>query len=240
VRFSLRREVTLGVAAYVLYLLVGRFVLRRDGRPRARRNAERIVALERRFGLDLEPAVQRALLRYPRLVHGLNVGYGLFNVTLTVGWLVLLYRRRDEGFHRFRRTCLLTYVGAQPVFLVLPTAPPRVSDGYVDTLSEISGLDLEHPFLLRFYNPVAAMPSLHVAFALVTGAEIASRSESALVKAAARAYAPLVATVVAGTGNHYVLDAVAGAALGSAARRISRQGLALSPSQVRADASPGM
>lgn len=218
--FSVRREVTLGLAAYVLYLLVGRLVLRREGRARARRNAERIASFEQRLGLDVEPAVQRALLRYPRLVHGLNVGYGLFNVTLTVGWLVLLFRRRDERFHRFRRTCLLTYVGAQPVFFLLPTAPPRVSDGFVDTLSEISGLDLEHPLLVRFYNPVAAMPSLHVAFAVVTGAEIASRAGSPAARFAARAYAPLVATVVAGTGNHYVLDAVAGAALGATARRL--------------------
>jgi hypothetical protein len=219
--FSLRREVTLGLAAYTLYLLVARIVLRRDGRARAARNAERIVALQKRVGLDVEPAIQRELLRYPRLVHGLNVGYGLFNVTLTVGWLVLLYRRRDKRFHRFRRTCLLAYVGAQPVFLLLPTAPPRVLDGFVDTLSEVSGLDLEHPLLVRFYNPVAAMPSLHVAFAVVTGAEIAERSGSVLIRSAARAYAPLVATVVAGTGNHYVLDAVAGAALGGVARRLS-------------------
>ena len=220
-RFSLRREVTLGLAVYALYLVVARLVLRRDGRARARRNAERIVALEARLGMHVEPAVQRTLLRYPRLVHGLNVGYGLFNVTLTVGWLVLLYRRRDEGYHHFRRTCLLTHVGAQPAFYLLPTAPPRVLDGFVDTLSEVSGLDLEHPLLVRFYNPVAAMPSLHVAFAVVTGAEIAQRTDSLLVKAVARAYGPLVATVVAGTGNHYVLDAMAGAALGTAVRRLS-------------------
>jgi hypothetical protein len=106
------------------------------------------------------------------------------------------------------------------VFFLLPTAPPRVLDGFVDTLSEVSGLDLEHPFLLRFYNPVAAMPSLHVAFAVVTGAEIAGRTDSVVVKSVAHAYAPLVATVVAGTGNHYVLDAVAGAALGAVARRV--------------------
>ena len=220
-RFSVRREVALGLGAYALYLLVARLVLRRDGRALARRNAERIVAVERRTGLGVEPAVQRVLLRYPRLVHGLNVGYGLFNVTLTVGWLALLYRRRDGGYHRFRRTCLLAHVGAQPVFLLMPTAPPRVLDGFVDTLSDVSGVDLEHPRLVRFYNPVAAMPSLHVAFAVVTGAEIAARSDSLLVKSVAHAYAPLVATVVAGTGNHYVLDAVAGAALGVAARRLS-------------------
>ncbi len=217
-RFSVRREVTLGLAVYGFYLLVARRVLRRNGRVRARANADRIVAYEERMGLKLEPAIQRELLRYPRLVQGLNLGYGLFNVTLTVGWLVLLFSRRDEGYHRFRRACLLAHVGAQPVFLLLPTAPPRVLDGFVDTLSEISGLDLEHPFLLRFYNPIAAMPSLHVAFAVVTGAEIASRSDSLLVRSAARSYAPLVATVVAGTGNHYVLDAVAGAALGRTAR----------------------
>ena len=220
-RFSVRRELAIGVGVYALYLLVARFVLRRNGRSRARHNAHQIVALEKRLGMNVEPALQHALLRYPRLVHGLNVGYGLFNVTLTLGWLVLLYRRRDGSFHRFRRTCLLTHVGAQPVFLLLPTAPPRVLDGFVDTLSEVSGLDLEHPLLVRFYNPVAAMPSLHVAFAVVTGAEIAARSDSVLVKAAAHAYAPLVATVVAGTGNHYVLDAVAGAALGAAARRLA-------------------
>jgi PAP2 superfamily len=219
--FSLRRELALGLGVYALYLAVGRLVLQRAGRERARANAERIVALEERLGVDVEPVVQRALLRFPRLVHGLNVGYGLFNVTLTVGWLVLLYRRRDDGYHRFRRACMLAHVGAQPVFLLLPTAPPRVLDGFVDTLSEVSGLDLEHPFLLRLYNPVAAMPSLHVAFAVVTGAEIAGRTESRVLRVAAHAYAPLVATVVAGTGNHYVLDAVAGAALGAAARRSS-------------------
>ena len=217
----MRRELALGLAVYGLYLFVRRLVLQRGGRGRARENAERIVACEKRLRVDVEPAVQRALLRYPRLVHGLNLGYGLFNVTLTVGWLVLLFRRRDPGYHRFRRACLLAHVGAQPAFLLLPTAPPRVLDGFVDTLSEVSGLDLEHPLLLRFYNPVAAMPSLHVAFAVVTGAEIAARSDSLVVKAAARSYAPLVATVVAGTGNHYVLDAVAGAALGRAARLLA-------------------
>jgi hypothetical protein len=217
--FSLRRELALGLGAYALYLVVGRLVLRRAGRVRARANAERILALEERLGVDVEPVVQRALLRFPRLVQGLNVGYGVFNVTLTIGWLVVLYRRRDDGYHRFRRTCLLAHVCAQPVFFLLPTAPPRVLDGFVDTLSEVSGLDLEHPFLLRFYNPVAAMPSLHVAFAVVTGAEIAGRTESRVLRVAAHTYAPLVATVVAGTGNHFVLDAVAGAALGAVARR---------------------
>lgn len=220
-QFSLRREVAIGLGVYGLYLLVRRLVLRGDGRERARRNAERVVRVEERLGIHVEPTVQRALLRFPRLVHGLNVGYGLFNVSLTVGWLVFLYRRRDPAYHRVRRSAALTYVAVEPVFLLFPTAPPRVLEGFVDTISEVSGVDLEHPFLLRFYNPIAAMPSLHVAFAVLTGAAIAERSRSVLVKGAAYGYAPLVSLVVAGTGNHYVLDAVAGAALGAAAREVA-------------------
>ena len=220
-RFSWRREVAIGLGVYGLYLLVRRLALRGDGRERARRNAEKIVRAEEALGLHVEPAIQHALLRYPRLVHGLNVGYALFNVSLTVGWLVFLFRSRDPEYHRVRRAAAFTYVAVEPVFLFFPTAPPRVLDGFVDTISEVSGVDIEHPFLLRFYNPIAAMPSLHVAFAVLTGAAIAERARSPLAQGAAHAYAPLVALVVAGTGNHYVLDAVGGAALGAAARSVA-------------------
>ena len=177
--FSLRREVTLGLAVYALYLLVARHVLRRDGRARARRNAERIVALEERLGIDVEPAVQRALLRYPRLVHGLNLGYGLLNVTLTVGWLVapLPTPRR----------------AVPPVPARLPARAPRCaarlppavrrrrrasSTDSSTRCPRSAGSTSSIRVLVRFYNPVAAMPSLHVAFAVVTGAEIAERSDS--------------------------------------------------------------
>jgi hypothetical protein len=220
-RFSPRREVGLGLLVYAVYLLVRWLVLARDGRARARENAQRIVRAEERLGLHLEPELQRAVLRFPRVVHGLNVGYALFNVSLTVGWLVLLYRRRDPAYHLLRRACVIAHLGAQPVFLLFPAEPPRALDGFVDTLSEVSGLDLEHPLLVRFYNPVAAMPSLHVAFAFLTGAAIAERAESPALKIAAQGYAPLVSTVVAATGNHYLLDAVAGTALGAAARSVA-------------------
>jgi hypothetical protein len=219
-RFSVRRELALGLFVYGVYLLVARLVLRRDGRARAERNAERVVALERRLGLHVEPALQRAVLRFPRVVHGLNVGYAVFNFGLTVGWAAILFRRGDPQYHRVRNAVALAHLGAQPVFLLFPTAPPRTLDGFVDTLSEVSGFDLEGPRLVRLYNPVAAMPSLHVTFAVVTGAAIAERSESRAVKTAAYGYPGLVAFVIAATGNHYMLDAAAGAALGQLARRL--------------------
>ena len=87
----------------------------------------------------------------------------------------------------------------------------------MDTIVEVSGVDLDSGLVAQLYDPLAAMPSIHVAYAVVTAAGIARRrARSPLVRALAPAYPPLVALVVFATANHYVLDAVAGAALGAA------------------------
>ena len=60
--FSGRREVAIGLGAYALYLGVRALVVRERGRAMARRNAERLVALERQVGIYVEPGLQRLLL----------------------------------------------------------------------------------------------------------------------------------------------------------------------------------
>lgn len=215
------REVAIGLGTYGAYLAARRVVLTPAGRERARRNAAGLVALERRLGIDVEERLQRAALRAQRLVHALNAGYAVANVTLSAGWLIVLYRRRDPGYARERRAAVAAYLGALPVFLLLPTAPPRTLDGFVDTMAA-SGVDIEHPFLLRFYNPIAAMPSLHVAFAVVTGADLALRARRRPTAMAWRSYPAAVSLVVVATGNHFALDCAAGAMLGALARRLAR------------------
>ncbi len=221
-RVRLAREVALGLGVYGVYLLVRRRALSSGGRERAHRAAERLAAFEDRLGIGQEPALQRRALRLPpRLLHGLNAGYAVFNVGLTVSWLILLYRREDPAFARLRRACVLAHLGAQPVFLLAPVAPPRTLPRYVDTLAEVTGVDLENPLLVRFYNPIAAMPSLHLAYAVVTASAAAERGSSRATRAVAYGYPPLVAAVVVATGNHFVLACAAGAALGAAAWRIA-------------------
>lgn len=220
--FSRRREVAIGLGVYAAYLLVRRLVVNDEGRRLAARNAERIVALERRLGVHVEPELQAWLLSRRRLVGGLNVAYVTLNVGLTVGWLVRLFRRRDPEFHRLRRAALLATLGAQPVFLFFPVAPPRTLDHLVDTIADVSGVDLDTGVIAKLYDPIAAMPSIHVVYAVITAAGIAQTSRSALARNAAPAYPPLVAAVIFVTANHYVLDAVAGAALGFAALRLAR------------------
>ena len=221
--FSGRREAAIGLGVYALYLAVRQVKLRRGGRERAAQNAERILALERRLGIAVEPALQGLLLPRARLVAVLNVAYVTLNVGLTVGWLVRLYRRRDPRFHGLRRAAVLTTLGAQPVFLLFPVAPPRSLEGFVDTIREVSGLDLDRGLVAEVYDPIAAFPSIHVAYAVVTAAGVARTAGKSWLRKAAPAYPPFVALIVFATANHYVVDAVAGAALGRLALRLAER-----------------
>lgn len=237
--FSLRREAAVGLGAYAVYLGVRALVVGDGGRARAARNARRICDLEERLGLLVEPRVQRRLLPRTRLLAVLNVAYVTLNVVLTVGWLTLLYRRRDPRFHRFRRAAALSLVGACPVFALFPCDPPRSLDRFVDTVGDI--LDLDSGLVVRLYNPVAAMPSIHLAFAVVTGAAMRETASSGAVRALARAYPPAVFGTVVATANHYVLDGIAGSGLALLALRASRalEGRRPSaPSTARASAGP--
>jgi PAP2 superfamily len=212
------REATLALAAYGAYLTVRRLVWTEAGRARADRNAKRVIAFERRVGALVEPRVQRVAARAPVVVDVVNAGYALGNVALSVGWLAWLHRRGDPGYRRERRAALVAFLGALPVFLAFPTAPPRTQAGFTDTLAD-RGIDLDHPLVRSFYNPIAAMPSHHVAFAVVTGAALAARARGSVGRVASWSYAPLVSGVVIATGNHYLADVVAGAGLGLLARR---------------------
>jgi diacylglycerol O-acyltransferase len=219
-RFSARREVAIGLGAYAVYLVVRHVKMRRGARERAARNAERIVALEERLGLHVEPALQRVALRWRRPMAAVNVAYVTLNVGLTIGWLIRLFRRRDPEFHRYRRAALFCTLGAQPVFLFFPVAPPRTLEGFVDTIAEVSGFDLDG-LVAEFYDPLAAMPSIHVAYAMVTASGIGSTARGPWARLLAPGYPPLVALIVLVTANHYVADAIGGAALGRLALRFS-------------------
>ena len=221
-RFSGRREVAIGLGVYAAYLVVRRLVVNEEGRRKAAQNAERVVALERRLGLHLEPELQKLLLPRRRAVAVLNVAYATLNVGLTVGWLIRLFRRRHPDYQRIRRAAVLATLGAQPAFLLFPTAPPRKLEHFVDTIADVSGVDLDNGLVSRLYDPIAAMPSIHITYAVITAVGIAETSRSPLARTLAPAYPPVVAFVIFSTANHYVLDALAGAALGAMALRVAR------------------
>lgn len=221
--FSGRREVAIGLGVYAVYLGVRRAVFHDEGKAKAARNAQRLIALERRLGIHVEPACQRACLERRRLLACLSLGYVTLNVAATVGSLLHLYRARHPEFHRLRRAAALATLGAQPSFLLFPTAPPRMVDGFVDTVRQHAGIDLDGRIVSQLYDPIAAMPSIHLAYAVVTAAAVTHATRNRPLRAAARAYPPAVLAAVVATANHYLLDGLAGAALGAASLRLARR-----------------
>ena len=214
----MRRELALGLGSYALALAVGARNAGPGRRRLAARNAARLVALERRLDLHAEPSLQRVLLRRPRLLALMNGAYVAGNIGLTVGALLYLRAQGNPAFLRRRRAAVACLVGSQAVFLPFPTDPPRRLEHFVDA-SSAGVVDIESPLVSRLYNPVAAMPSIHVAWAMVVAGSLRDASRRRSVRTAALAYPPAVAATVVLTANHLLLDVAAGALLGAAANR---------------------
>jgi PAP2 superfamily protein len=218
-----RREVAIGLGVYAAALAVRKAVWSPAGHRRARENTERLFRLERRLGIALEPRLQAAALRFRRPLGVVNAAYVAGNVVVTIGSLALLLRRGDPRYRVQRRAVAGAMLAAQAPFLLFPTAPPRRLDDFVDTMAEVSGVTLEKGLVSQLFNPLAAMPSIHMAWAVVSAETLRACSGSPAVRAAAAAYPPAVGAMVVVTANHLIADIVAGAALGHAALRASRR-----------------
>ncbi|MDI3339026.1 MAG: phosphatase PAP2 family protein [Sphaerobacter sp.] len=208
--------ITLEVA-FVLALFWGHEILRglAAGTPAAATaNARTVIALERAIGLYWEPQVQAWVLAHPALIGALNWIYSYVHLpgTLLFGLGVLL--RRPHRFPEVRNVYIALLAVAIPVYRLFPLAPPRFFPhlGFVDTVKLFSAIDYDDQPESLLYNPFAAMPSMHVAFALFVALGVIRLSRSRL-RWLALGYWLLVVLVVVATGNHYIVDAVAGSLL---------------------------
>jgi hypothetical protein len=193
-------------------------------------NAHRIEALERGTHVAWERSLQATFLGRPHLLEAANLFYFAGHFLLTSLFFVWLYRGSPEGFRRWRDAFLAATAIALLVHWAFPTAPPRLAGiGVLDTLRRYSGIDIGSSGAVGFYNPVAAVPSLHAAYALGVGIGLVRFSRSRWLRIAGFAYPAVVLWTVVVTGNHFLLDALAGAlvlglgfALGGTRRAILR------------------
>jgi hypothetical protein len=210
VRHSLRVEAAAALTLYGLYELTRDLVVSDSAQADA--HAHRLVALERSLHLFVESNVQSGVQTLPGVTSLLGVAYLTLHLTVTAGVLLWLHRRRPEGF-AFARTALLLASALSLVgFLVYPTAPPRLASiGILDTVSSGGHVDLNRGLVSSLYNPYAAVPSMHVGYALIVAAALFHHGRHLLVRALGALYPPFVVLVTVATGNHFFLDAAAGA-----------------------------
>jgi membrane-associated phospholipid phosphatase len=112
-------------------------------------------------------------------------------------------------------------------YALYPTAPPRMAvDGMVDTVSATTAVHLGSTATSFLFNPYAAVPSMHVAFALMVAVPGLALCRSFAMRLWWSAYPMIIFFVVVVTGNHYWFDAAAGAAVaclaGIAAGQLAR------------------
>jgi hypothetical protein len=177
-------------------------------------NARRVVSLEEVLGVAWEQSLQRAFLAMPDLVTALNIFYFVGHFVFTGIFFFWLYHRSRDGFRTFRDGFLVATAISVLIHWLFPTAPPRLAeDGIEDTLRVLSGIDIGSQTSSALSNPVAAVPSLHAAYALGVGIGLLRYARSPLVRFGGAIYPPLVVLTIVVTGNHFVLDAVAGIAV---------------------------
>jgi phosphatidyl-myo-inositol alpha-mannosyltransferase len=202
------REVALFAGAYLLYSLARG--ISRGSEVEALENAARVVALQAEFGLNVERQVQEWITGL-QVMSVLGVLYLMAQLVAVPLALIVVYRRRRSAYPLLRTTLLGAWLVAIPIYAIFPTAPPRLADiGIVDSVTRESFIPLDAPFVEYFYNPVAAVPSLHAAFAVAVGVGLAAATTVLAARIAALMWGPLVIVIVVATGNHFVLDVVAG------------------------------
>ncbi len=237
-RSRLARELALLACLYAVYTLSRMLVSATPADAVARGLG--LLHLEHDLGIDVEHSMVLGLLHVPGA--GLLAGYAYASLhyTVTPAVLLWLYRAHPLRYGRARTVLAGSTLVALFGYWRWPTAPPRLlpSGGYPDVLSMYSkwgwwGADASAPRGLgALTNEYAAMPSMHVGWALWCGLAIVICARRPWVRVVGAAYPVLTLLVVLSTSNHYLLDAVAGAAVvvtvGAAAlarQRVRRAGV---------------
>ncbi|AGL17221.1 flippase-like domain-containing protein [Actinoplanes sp. N902-109] len=172
-------------------------------------NAGDVWHFERLVHLPNEVIVQHALLVHHWIVIAANSYYAYVHFPATAATLIYLYARRPGLYLRTRRVLAVLTATALVVHVLFPLAPPRLAtgSGLLDTGTLYGPGVYGPPDTDTLSNQYAAMPSLHVGWAVVVAVALASASRGRW-RWLWLAHPVLTLTVVVGTGNHYWLDAI--------------------------------
>ncbi len=192
-------------------------------KARATENAYDVIAIERALHLFGEKGIQDAFIEWDLFIRFWNIFYGTCHFVVTIGVMIFLFRRHPVRYG-VQRTILAVTTGSALIgFALYPLMPPRLLNdcsafgacdlkySYVDTLVDPGGLwSFNSTTMLEISNQYAAMPSLHIAWAVwctVAAVPVMKRTWTRVLMIV---YPWLTLFAVMVTANHYWLDAVGG------------------------------
>lgn len=205
------REVVLVVGAYAAYYVVRG--LTAGGQAQAIDRARSLIDFEQWLNLYHEPAMQDFVLDYDRLTVAFNWVYIWWHWPLIIVVALWLFLARPFVYRRYRNAFVLSGAVSLAFFAAVPVAPPRIATpDIVDTISLHSEVyrSYESP---AFVNLYAAFPSLHFAWNLLASIAVFAQARQPVLRAAAVLSPVAVFLAIVVTGNHFIIDALAGGVL---------------------------
>jgi hypothetical protein len=221
-------------------LLVGLFLIYRLGRlaitghdDLAIANAWQVWDLERLLRFPDEESFQDLALQLHALVKAANWYYVAVHFPATIAFLAWGWLRRPPEEYRWARRLIITLTAlALLLHIVMPLAPPRMLPnlGFVDTMT-VFGPSAYSGDAATVSNQFAAMPSLHVGWALLISV-VVIRTAHSRWRWATIAHPVITTFVVVVTANHYWIDAVVAALLLGLVMLITPRPAAIPPSRL--------
>jgi hypothetical protein len=170
-----------------------------------------LLSLERSLHIDPEHALDSWLAGHHSLGLAISYYYDNAHFVVTLALLGWLWWRRADLYRPLRNALVLVNLLAFIVFWRYPVAPPRMLPGFTDIVASTHTFGSWHTGALASQaNQLAAMPSLHISWALWCTVALWQISKRMWVRALAVIYPCLTAAAVLATGNHFVLDIVGG------------------------------
>lgn len=205
------RQLLLFGGAYALYRIVRGMA---DGRTAvAFQHARELIGVERALHFFVEPSVQAWAQGSHVLMEASTFLYLTAQSSVLIGVLLYLYMFHNRSFYFVRNMLMVAMGVALVAYVAFPTAPPRFLPewGFFDSVADLTGVPETSGSVNWLFNPYAAIPSMHVAFALMLGWPLARLARRRAVRVFWLCYPFVITFVTVATANHFLADAILGA-----------------------------
>jgi len=226
---DLLRQCCLFGLAYLLYRLVEGIV--GGSTAVAFAHASDLVSLERSLHIFVEPQIQAWATSSHLLVVIAAWVYLNAQTTILAALLLYLYVAHNRSYYFVRNMLFVGMAICLIGYGLFPTAPPRFLPewGFIDTIKQVTGVSGTSTISNVFFNPYAAVPSMHVACAVILGWTLARLVRLRVAKVFWALWPFFITFLTVITANHFLIDAVLGLFVAGVAFCAARALAALRP-----------
>jgi hypothetical protein len=175
----------------------------------------------------VEPTIQSWAMSSHALIVIATYVYINAQTTILIALLLYLYIAHNRSYYFLRNMLFVGMAIGLIGYGLFPTAPPRFLPewGFIDILQQVTGGGANSTIANVFFNPYAAVPSMHVACAVMLGWTLSRLVRRRAAKVFWAMWPVFITFMTVITGNHFLIDAVLGLVVAAisfvAARRLA-------------------